>query len=323
MKILIVNDALTQIEGTKTFWHDLVEWTGGEFVGTNFDGLSDIVEYHIREKCPDGVDLIIRNGSYFGPLKASEKIPTISLIQDILEGYGAIQQRAVIAGSWATVYNSAFTKDKIDLADADWEKYLAKDNHPHIRRVIPLPVDFEKFTIGNRMGLQQVLGLPENTICWIGSQNPVKGWDIFLSIARMNPDLKFAAIFKDQAPEYCPPNMRVYLKLTHDDLVNVIGACRVGLCTSRTETQHLAGIEMGACGLPLVAPEIGVYWGRRDLPGVLVGEPGPAAYTTAIRAVLSSPNDPHQIRAYWEEQFSKPVIREKWEDLIGQVCRRT
>jgi hypothetical protein len=41
MKRLIVNDCLTTIPGTKTFWHDLQEWFGAEFCGGAYEGLAD------------------------------------------------------------------------------------------------------------------------------------------------------------------------------------------------------------------------------------------------------------------------------------------
>lgn len=325
MKRLLVNDCLTAIQGTRTFWHDLQEWFDMEFVGVDADQnyshlavKADAVA-GIIDQLEDGevieTQLIIRNASWFGPLKASERIPTISLLQDIFEeGPQREMQEAVMETSKIVAFNSEFTK----------ERYL-RTKRPFVAKspIVPLPVDFTLFEPGNAMGLQQALSLPDGCICWIGASQgaagQVKGHDIFLSIVRQNPDLHFVAVFKDAAPEYGPPNMRTFTRLPHEELVKVIGACRVGLCTSRVESQHLAGIEMGACGLPLVAPAVGAYWKREDMPGVVVDETTPTAYASAIRAALGNLGDPQSTRAYWEREFSKAVVREEWEALVKEV----
>ena len=145
----------------------------------------------------------------------------------------------------------------------------------------------------------------------------MKGFDILLQIARLNPDINFVCVFKDAAPHYSPPNMRCYERLTHAELVKVIGACRVGLCTSRMESQHLAGIEMGACGLPIAAPPVGVYCSLDHFPVRLV--PEPSIYTSAIRSALANPANPQEVREVWCKEFDKPVIRAQWEKLVQEV----
>jgi len=125
-------------------------------------------------------------------------------------------------------------------------------------------------------------------------------------------------VFKDEQPEYCPPNMRMYTRVTHEELVKIIGACRVGLCTSRTESQHLAGIEMGACGLPMVAPPVGVYWERKHPSVYLVDNPTVQNYTAQIRKAIQADLG-GIIDLYWKAEFSKEVIRKQWESLIAEV----
>ena len=325
MKRLLVNDMLSALPAHKTFWNDLMEWFDCEFVGGSFDGL-----VYEADKMAGEVDtsLIIRNSTYFAPLKASETIPTISLLQDIMEdGPQREMQEAVILISAATVFNSNFTLDKYRM---DYDSKQAKDMRLNDIvakragwRVIPLPVDFSLFEPGNPMGLQQALSLPDNCICWIGASQgaagQIKGWDIFLSIVRQNPDLHFVAVFKDAMPEYVPPNMRAFVRVSHEELVKIIGACRVGLCTSRMESQHLAGIEMGACGLPMIAPPVGTYFGRDDMHGLLVEEQTPEQFTRAIRQALGLRGPPDETREYWKKEFDRPIIRSAWADLIREV----
>jgi len=271
--------------------------------------------------------LIVRNATWFPPIQA--QVPTISLLQDIIEGPQREMQEAVIKSSAAVVFNSEFTRSKYPTAIAktgDVPRTI--DAPPDVRyRVIPLPVDFSLFEPQNPMGCQQALSLPDGCVCWIGASQgaagQVKGFDIFLRIVRTNPDIPFVAVFKDALPEYSPPNLKMYCRLTHAELVKVIGACRVGLCTSRTESQHLAGVEMGACGLPMVAPPVGVYWQHRLMPEVNPVDGGVPEYSIALRATLKWPGDPQTIRAYWQKEFDKPVIKAAWTKLIEEVeCAR-
>jgi len=308
MTRLLVNDCLTTIPGTRTFWHDLQEWFGMQFVGGDYSELATIADAKAR-----AASLIVRNASWFDVIPASVGLPTISLLQDIFDpGPQREMQERVIAASHLTVFNSQFTASKYQ-----------SDPSKHIGRIIPLPVDFSLFEPGNAMGLQQALLLPDNCICWIGASQgaagQIKGYDALLRIVRHNPDMSFVTVFKDAVPEYAPPNMRMYSRLPHDELVKIIGACRVGLCTSQSETQHLAGIEMGACGLPLVVPPVGTYWARDDMPGAVVGETETEAYTAALRATLKHPGDPQKTREYWQREFSTKVVLEQWAGLIKEV----
>lgn len=318
MKRLLVNDFLTTIPGTRTFWHDLHDWFGMEFVGGDYVDLPALFEERFIQKPDDptnithaDVTLIVRNATWFGPLAASATVPTISLLQDIVtEGPQRQMQDVVIATSTAVVFNSAFTAKHYTFSGPQ-------------SAVIPLPVDFEVFRPGNPMGLQQALSLPPGCVLWVGASQgaaaQVKGFDIFWSIVRANPDIPFVAVFKDSIPPSLPPNVRAYERVTHADLVNIIGACRMGLCTSRTESQHLAGIEMGACGLPLVVPPVGVYWQRADMPGVVVEDPNPASYGQALRTLRFSTFDPEAIRAHWMTDSHPEVCRLAWTALVTKT----
>lgn len=326
MRRLLVNDCLSALPGHRTFWNDLQEWFDCEFVGGDFHSLNEKADVSatliaVADSMPS---LIIRNASYFGPLDASKHIPTISLLQDIFPDVQARKaQWDVMASCKTTVFNSEFTAREYPCGFADWNKRIQTSDS----RIIPLPVDFSVFEPGNPMGLQQELSLPDNCICWVGAcreAGHVKGWDIFIRLVRLNPDLHFVAVFKDQSPEQVPPNLRVYSQLSQPNLAKVMGACRVGLCTSRIESQHLAGIEMGACGLPMVAPNVGVYW-KRDFPGIRLDEDASlesslSRYTIAIRAELFGRGvGTWAAREYWRKEFDRSVVKEQWTKLIEEV----
>jgi hypothetical protein len=306
LKRLLVNDCMSALPDHRTFWHDLAEWFDMEFVGGDYSALA---EYHGEDAA--NVSLIIRNASWFGPMVKFADVPTISLLQDIAtEGPMRAMQVAVIQSSTKVVFNSFFTAHQ-------YQKTMPYAITNGV--TISLPVDFSTFESGNHMGLQQALGLPDGGVIWVGSQNPIKGYEMFIRVTRVNPDIPFIAVFKDAVPYYLPPNVRAYARITHEELARLIGACRVGLCTSVRESQHLAGIEMGACGLPLVVPNTGTYWNRAEMPGVIIGEPTVVAYSAAIRQMLVVASNPNPIRAYWQGEFSPEVVRDAWTKLIAEV----
>lgn len=313
MRRLLVNDSISQL-GEVTFWSLLKDWFSMEFVGGEFgEGLLDKIQASVAGPGPSTV---IRNASYMGA-RLLYDTKQICLLQDIFEnGPARKMQDEVIVSCDIAVANSAFTAS-----------HYKTESIRGPLRVIPLPVDFGTFEPQNPMGCQQALSLPDGCICWIGaSQGPaghIKGYDIFLKLVRMNPDLHFVGVFKDAIPDSFPPNLRCFQRLTHEELVKVIGACRVGLCTSRVESQHLAGIEMGACGLPLVVPNVGCYWNqgkdwasRIECPGIVLET---QEYANAIRAALKEMWRSGFIREYWQERFDRAIIKKQWEELIKEV----
>lgn len=334
MRRLLINDILTAIPGTRTFWHDLMQWFDMEFVGGDYATLAEKANDAIHVFNPglgiESASLIIRNATWFGPINPNQKVPTISLLQDVItEGPARAMQEAVISSSHTVVFNSAFTTLQYKARFKKFTPPVPTQVGDVVMamqdRIIPLPVDFSLFEPGNAMGLQQALSLPDGSVCWIGAcqgaAGQIKGWDIFLAIVRQNPDINFVAVFKDALPEYCPPNMRMFVKLPHEELVKVIGACRVGLCTSRIESQHLAGIEMGACGLPMVVPPVGTYYAREnDFPGFVMKEgTEPEHYATALRLSMSQEINRDAVRCYWRREFDKPVVKAQWEKLVEEV----
>lgn len=317
---LLVNDCLSVLENHRTFWHDLAEWFRPDFYGGDYGTLAEGAAAVLEEQGPTTV---IRNASYFGPIPAAGN-RTISLLQDImLEGKLREMQETVIRHSQAVVFNSRFTQNQY-AAPVGIAQMLPPDGQPKlISTVIPLPVDFRTFEPGNAMGLQQSLSLPQGCILWVGaSQGPaaeIKGWDVFLTIVRLNPDLPFVAVFKDAIPEQFPPNLRCFCQVSHEELAKIIGACSVGLCTSRMESQHLAGIEMGACGLPIVVPPVGTYWEREEMPGIIESDFNVPAYSAAVRKLREQQFDAEQIRTYWEREFHPEIVRLQWTALVNKV----
>jgi glycosyltransferase involved in cell wall biosynthesis len=296
-KVWVVNDHLTTIPGTRTLWHDLCEWIGGEFIGGDYPLLAGNVEQ--RAMASGYPDVIIRNGTWFGSIEVPA--PTICLIQDIMpeHSWQRMEQVRVCRAAALTVFNSAYTKSKYpELADIT-------------SRVIPLSVDSDIF---RPMEVE-----PVADVCWIGAPTYIKGWDILGEVIKSSART-FAIVLKEKSAGRTPDNVRIFDRVPHTELPKIINGCSVGLCTSREESQHLAGIEMGMCGLPMVAPRIGCYLGLGH-PGI-VHDSAPASSVSKMLETLFSEigkrggSDTVGIAAFWRERFSRDVCRDAWKEAV-------
>lgn len=297
MSVWVVNDYLTTIPGTRTLWHDLCEWLDAEWWGdVGYERLADHVEttasYHGNPA------VLIRNATWFGPIDVPTK--TISILQDIMpeNSYQRAEQVRVCRESALTVFNSAYTRSRYpELASV-------------ASRVIPLSIDFDLF--------RPMTVPPVADICWIGAPTWIKGWDVLGEVVHALP-YSFALVVKEPVHRKLADNIRVFDRLPHSELVKIINGCSAGLCTSREETQHLAGLEMGACGLPLVVPKVGAYYNRHDIPGVLC-EGSAKQYVAALDYVMRSNYDSQAVRSYWKMAgFTRDACKQAWKDAVEWV----
>jgi glycosyltransferase involved in cell wall biosynthesis len=238
----LVNDCLTCIPGTRTFWHDmleripgLVDKTGGY---TNFAELANKIE---RTAVVEGQpDYIIRNATFFRRMNIQCK--QISLLQDCY--VGDTQQVDVGNTSTVTVFNSNYTyqhyKDLITKCKVE---------------IIPIGVDFQLF---NKSNDKHPNVLP-NSILFVGaSTNHPKGFNVILDLIN-NTDFNFCLVMKDNF-SISNPRVSVFNSVNHDTLVRIYNSCEMLICTSVVETQHLASIEGGACGLPIITTNVGALY---------------------------------------------------------------
>ena len=252
----LVNDTLTCIPNTKTFWHDLLEWIPNLEDKCNGNTPFHILPFNIELDAKQNgfPDYIIRNATYFRQINLPVK--TISLLQDYKPNDNL--QLSVCNNSKLVVFNSPFTKS------------LYEDKIKTNTTMIPLGVDFNKFK-PLEQDFSQDLNILPNSILFIGASNDSpKGFDIMLNIIR-NTNYNFCLVMKD---DYQIDNSRVkvFNKVSHDTLIKIINSCKMLVCTSKVETQHLAGIEAAACNIPIVTSNVGIYynlqsgmWGRNTM----------------------------------------------------------
>ena len=292
----LVNDCLTCIPGTKTFWHDLLDSVPGLLDKTNgftkFQALADFIERSLKqEKKPN---YIIRNASYFRRIKTD--VPQISLLQDILKDQR--MQIDVCNHSVVTVYNSPYTAS------------LYSGKIKGRTEVIPLGIDFEFFQPSK-------CDKYDADVIFIGSSlNHPKGFDRVLDLIEKS-DWTFNLVMKDGF-RVDNPRVRCFNRIPHEELIDVINSSRVAVCTSRAETLHLAGVECGACNLPVVATNVGIYYGLSD------GKWGLKRDRDIYEGVeyCLKHLDQFSPREFWRGHgLEKSHGMGRWKQLVSQVAR--
>lgn len=292
----LVNDTLTCIPGTKTFWHDLLEnvpnlvdKTGGH---TNFNILSHKIEQNIREEGKP--NYIIRNASFFGRINTD--VPTISLLQDL--GHGRMD---VCNASKVVVFNSPYTKANYNNIQTPTE-------------IIPLGVDFDFFKPDK--DYKKELGILEDSVLFIGSSDfHPKGFDKVLHLIE-NTNYNFCLVMKDDF-QINHPRVKVFNRVSHDLLLKIINSCALLICTSVVETQHLAGLEAAACNIPLVTTNVGVYYDKQDGDWGLKVLDG--NFKPKIEYVLNNRDKFSPRRFFLELGYDKKNCMKKWKDLVEKI----
>ena len=306
-KVWLVNDCLTTIPETKTFWHDLLDWIPGMLDKTGgytpFDKLARRIEiiYFFSFKKPS---LLVRNGSFFRKLNIKTK--TIALLQDIYENDRF--QKEVIESASCLVFNSHYTYS--------FYKDLVKGPY----KIIPLGVDFHHFKpLSNKQELKHGLGIKDQTILYVGSSNTsVKGFNIIEDLIE-NTDYNFCLVMKDDY-KTDNPRVKVFNKVNHDQLLLIYNACEVLVCTSYQETQHLSGIEAGACDLRIVANNIGIYYNRHNERfGEISDKQDYKSYALCIDKVLENYDWYKPRDTFLSYSLDKESCKKNWEDLITQT----
>jgi glycosyltransferase involved in cell wall biosynthesis len=298
----LVNDCLSCIPEVITFWHHLLLWLPNLEDKTNgyidYSVLADRIE-QLQDKKPD---YIIRNGSYFRKLNID--VPTFCLIQDTMTNE---MQTDVINSSTVVVFASKTTyniyKDRIS---------------PKNVRVIEQSSDFNFF---KPISEKHPDVLP-NSILFIGdSSYEKKGFHRVLYIIDKMQDTNFCLVMKDNTtldiiPEKNRNRVRIFNKISTETVRLIINSCICAICTSGSEEGHFAGIEIGACNIPMVARPMGCYLDRKD--DMSWGEfSEDEDFPNKIRYVISN-RHLYSPRKYYSKEYTLERCREKWIKLIEE-----
>lgn len=314
----LVNDCLTCIPGTRTFWHDLLDWfpnlqdktdgyTHDSLIADKIEYLySKAVEAHSTQVPESLPAYIIRNGTYFRKLNID--VPTFCLIQDTIN---CPVQTEVINSSTAVVFASKQTYN------------LYKDRiNPQNVRIIEQSSDFDFF---KPIEERHPDVLP-NSVLFIGDSSiEKKGFHIVQAIIDAMPDFNFCLVMKDDTTlDAISPQsrhrVRIFNKVDRNTVRLLINSCVVAICTSGNEEGHFAGIEIGACNVPMVTRPMGCYLDRQD--DMRWGEFAwtDEEFPKMIRHV-SKNRDLYSPRKYYSKEYTLERCREKWTALINEFVK--
>jgi glycosyltransferase involved in cell wall biosynthesis len=265
------------------------------FGHTEFFLLADKIKLEATLK--GNPDYIIRNATYFGPIQLPVK--TISLLQDVKDDPA---QLYVCNNSFLTVFNTPYTA----------ALYKNKIFTPSV--IIPLGIDFDYFKPTQNYAGE--LGILPDSILFVGANNVhPKGFDKVLDLIE-NTNYNFCLVMKDNFT-IDHPRVKVFNRVDQETIVKIYNSCKLLICTSTIETQHLSGIEAAACNLPLVATNVGVYydlqngaWGRKVLDSDFVSN---------INYVFENYEDFQPRKFFLEKGYDKQSCINKWKELVESL----
>lgn len=300
----LVNDCLTCIPNTRTFWHDLLDWFPN--LQDKCNGYTDYsILANVIESIKPYPDYIIRNGSYFRKLNID--VPTFCLIQDMMN---EPMQTEVINTSTCVVFASKqtynFYKDRIN---------------PKNVRVIEQSSDFNFF---KPIHERHPDVLP-NSILFIGdSSYHKKGFHRVLNLIEVMPDFNFCLVMKDNTtldviPHQSRNRVRIFNRVNTNTVKLLINSSVCGICTSGNEEGHFAGIEIGACDIPMVARPMGCYLDRKDDKtwGLIANDED---FPETIRYVINN-RKLFSPRKFYSKEYTLERCREKWTSMINEFVK--
>lgn len=287
----LINDKLTCIPGTKTFWHDLLENIDGleNHCVYPFGLLKPVIEVQLGISEPD---YIIRNATFFPHIESKAK--TIAFLQDIYENnHIRNMQDYVLSKSDVVVFNSKYTASKYQT-----EKH----------EIIPIGVDSERFTSWKYTyrHLQPILFVGDDSVY-------PKGFDKLMEIVN-SCESDFIFVMKNDF-KINHPRIKVYNKISDIELIH--RNCSMLICTSVVETQHLGGVEAGFSGLPILAPNTGVYYNNPGEWGLICDSV--RDYLNGMREIRTNFNKFNPRDAFLKMGLDKKSCMDKWKKLVESV----
>ena len=205
--------------------------------------------------------------------------------------------------------------------------------------VVAPGVDAAFFSVGSRRGARAALGLgDEPVLLFVGRIQPLKGLSVAVETliglgedygdARLlvvggasGPDGERELRRLDDAVRLHRLQGRVSLVAPqpHHLLSTYYRAADVCLVPSRSESFGLVALEASACGVPVVAADVGglrtlVDHGRN---GFRIAERDPALYTAAVRSILGDPS----LASSMARHGSEMAGRYSWTATAGRLRR--
>lgn len=316
----LVNDYISCIPNTRTLWTDLLDFLPDltDCTGYGYDILADKTEELAKQGLPD---YIIRNSSYFRRLNINR--PTISFVQDPHRDAQQIDvcnhSTTVICSEWIRDLFGGLLTGRVEI--------------------IPTGVDFDFFKSRHHeyIGAEyagkmadyyaDMHGLLDCSILFLGANQYNKGFDHLLKLIT-ETDYNFTCIFKDDT-KINHPRVKCFNRIPSQTVYEIMCGCLVFLCLSRTEPQHVSGVEAGAVGLPIVANNVGWYYDRNydKTGGMTETQWGVVVhnddYKAGIDLVMKEPWKYDSTTFLKENGYDRPEYKQKWVDLVNELTHDT
>ena len=300
----IVNDILTGIPGTKTFWHMLLEIDGTvDKTGVPFPNLAQAIEDD-----PGKPDLIIRNGTFFSRIHRDE-CPQIALFQDF---YGRDEKQIDVC-SYAEhiVFNSQYTKDRLEVID---------DVFKVDSSVIPLGVNQNIFKpMAQFRPDNDIFERFKRTGIFVGDYNATKNTNLFAQIVKENSHINFIYISKSGHQINLPNAQNYPGGVGEKGMAKLYNMSDFAIMCSPIETLHLTTVEAALCDIPVIGTNTGWFadYFTPEMGVRIDGEHTVDNFSHAIASVISSDYKPRE----WmlKTPFTWESCKSSWENLIEEV----
>ena len=161
-----------------------------------------------------------------------------------------------------------------------------------------------------------------NSILFIGdSSYEKKGFHRVLDLIERTANCNFCLVMKDDTtldriPSHNRHRVRIFNKVNRETVRTLINSCICAICTSGNEEGHFAGIEIGACNIPMVARPMGCYLDRKDdKTWGLISED--EKFPETLKYVVNN-LDLFEPRKYYSKEYTLERCREKWTELLEE-----
>lgn len=302
--IWIVNDLLTCIPGTKTFWHLLLEIDGTiNKTGVPFNKLAKVIEEDL-----DKPDLIIRNGTFFPRIYRDDCLQ-IAFFQDF---YGTDEQQIdVCSHTDHIVFNSNYTRSKLESID----NVFKLDS-----TTIPIGVNENLFKpMAKFRPANDIFQRFKRTGIFVGDYNSTKNTKLFEEIVKDNTHIDFIYISK-AGNRINLPNVKNYPGgVNEQGMVQLYNESDFCIMCSPIETLHLATVEAALCNIPVIGTNTGWFasYFNTDVGIRIDGEATIDKFSHAIAKVLSSNYRPREYMI--TTPFTWSSCKKSWESLIKEI----
>lgn len=242
-QVVIINDILNGCMGERVFWNFMLEGIPG-IKGVELNYTPNAKQF-IDANFPK--DAIIIQNATFIP-KVDDTRYTIAFLQDNLRSMNRQdqQQEYTLRSSQQVVFNS----------------YETSKSYPEFNgTIIPIGIDTKLFApIDDKHGLRTKYNIPHDKQVgiFVGDFSPVKGWSDVADIIERRPDVHFILVSKAQET-YERHNTTCFSRVPQDQLAELLNCADFFIVGSPVETQCLAALEAGFCGLPIVMKQTGIF----------------------------------------------------------------